>query len=339
LYFLLLFAFGNLENKVDIGGTPNTVAETSPEKSEANILLDSIQQQLANAEKIAKNGSTATDTSLIFPTRVTSSRVGIPNVIRNIFNLDSLPNMRQVRQLWAGVSNMVTGDHAYRNNVLRASASSMGASKFGHSAKTHANVYSSERFGGAEAHFNSYHFGIGDTSYEMSHLQSTTISLGDIRAAMSLRYPKSISSDGHLYLTVKQKALVEFGYGHRSAGKHQHCLGLLAPGEGKSESYIIPSIARRLGNQRSRMIIHVSPYNFLAAYQFKNATAAIEKVRFAASISTCLLTGHDINVGLLPEELSNVEHLPSLHTISSLKLFVSLECRLNIFPRGANGYE
>jgi hypothetical protein len=164
---------------------------------------------------------TATGTSLMFPTRVTSSCVGIPHVIRNIFDLDSLPNMQQVRQLWAGVSNMVTGDHGNRNNFLHASASSVGASKFGHSAKTHENVYSSERFGGAEAHFNSYHFAIGDTSYEMSHLQSTTISLGDIRGAMSLRYPKSISSsDGHLYLTVKQKALVEFGYGHQSPGKH-----------------------------------------------------------------------------------------------------------------------
>ncbi|KAI2495403.1 hypothetical protein MHU86_19117 [Fragilaria crotonensis] len=83
---------------------------------------------------------------------------------------------------------------------------------------------------------------------------------------MSLRYPKSISSDGHLYLTVKQKALVEFGYGHQPPGKDQHSFGLLAPGEGMSECYIIPSIARRLGNQRARMIIHVSPYNFLAAY-------------------------------------------------------------------------
>jgi len=268
---------------------------------------------------------TATGTSLMFPTRVTSSCVGIPNVIRNIFDLDSLPNMRQVRQLWAGVSNMVTGDHGNRNNFLRASASSVGASKFGHSAKTHENVYSSERFGGAEAHFNSYHFAIGDTSYEMSHLQSTTISLGDIRAAMSLRYPKSISSsDGHLYLTVKQKALVEFGYGHQSPGKHQHCFGLLAPGEGKSECYIIPSIARRLGNQRPRMIIHVSPYNFLAAYQFKNATVAIKNVGFASSIPTCLLTGHDINVGLLPEELSSVDHLPSL-------LFLNLDALYNLF--------
>jgi hypothetical protein len=57
------------------------------------------------------------------------------------------------------------------------------------------------------------------------------------------------------------------------------------------------------------MIIHVSPYNFLAAYQFKNATAAIKKVGFASSIPTCLLTGQDINVGSLPEELSSVDHL------------------------------
>ena len=140
-----------------------------------------------------------------------------------------------------GVSNTVTGVHVH----TRATASSMGASKFGHSVKTHDNVYSSTRYGGVESHFNSYHFSIGDTSYEMPQLQSTTLSLGDIRAAMSLRYPKSISPDGHCYLSVNQKELVEFGHGHGSAGKQQHCFGLLSPGEGKSECYVIPTIALR----------------------------------------------------------------------------------------------
>jgi hypothetical protein len=159
----------------------------------------------------------------------------------------------------------------------------------------------------------------------MPQLQSTTLSLGDIRAAMSLCYPKSISPDGHCYLSVNQKELVEFGHGqHGSAGKQQHCFGLLSPGEGKSECYVIPTIARRMGNKRSRMIIHVSPYNFLAAYQFKNATSVIEKLGFSASISICLLTGQDITEGSIPDELSNVEHLPSI-------LFLNLDAMFNLF--------
>jgi hypothetical protein len=103
-------------------------------------------------------------------------------VIRNIFNLDSLPDMTQVRQFWAGVSNFVTGVPD-RNNVLTSSA--LGASKMGHSSLTHAMAYSSEQVGD-ESHFNAYHFAIGDTSYQMSQLQCSTLSLGDIRMAMSL---------------------------------------------------------------------------------------------------------------------------------------------------------
>ena len=118
-------------------------------------------RSLVNANPILFNVS---DTPLMFPNRVTPSCVGIPNVVRNIFNLDSSPNMRQVRQFWAGVSNSVTGVHVH----TIATASSMGASKLGHSVKTHDNVYSSARYGGVESHFNSYHFAIGDTSYEMS---------------------------------------------------------------------------------------------------------------------------------------------------------------------------
>ena len=234
------------------------------------------------------------DTPLIFPRRREPSKVGVANMIRNIFNLDSSPDMRQVRQFWACVSNFVTGEDDAGKNFSTSTASLMAASKMGHSKMTHGLAYSSERLGGDEAHFNVYHFAIGDTSYEMSKLRSNTLSLGDIRTAMSIRYPNARSSDGHNYLSLQQKELVEFAYGHEFRGKPQHCLCLLAPGEGKSESYIIPTIARHLGNQKSQTIIHVSPYNFLARYQFKNATDALEKVGFGSSISTCMLTGRDI---------------------------------------------
>jgi DEAD/DEAH box helicase len=264
---------------------------------------------------------------LIFPKRRTPSSFGVPNLFRNIFNLDSSPDMRQIRQFWAAVSNFVTGDDEAGNAFLRSTASSVAASKMGHSKMTHGVAYSSKRLGAEESHFNAYHFAIGDTSYQMSNLQSCKLSLGDIRMAMSLRYPKaSISSNVYNYLSPQQKELVEFGYGgdNDSLRKQQHCFGLLAPGEGKSEVFIVPTIARRIGNQQSKMIIHVSPYNFLAVYQFNNTTTAVEKVGFGTSISSCIFTGGDINVGLLPDELSNKEDLPNI-------LFLNLDALFNLF--------
>jgi hypothetical protein len=151
---------------------------------------------------------------------------------------------------------------------------------------THALAYASEQLND-ESHFNAYHSAIGDTSHQVLTLQTDTLSLGDIRFAMSLRYPDSISRDGHNYLSLQQKELVEFGYGQGSS-KQSHCLGLLSPGEGKSEVYIIPTIARRLAHQKSKTIIHVSPYSFLAGYQFANANAVIKTLGFENSISTSL---------------------------------------------------
>ena len=266
------------------------------------------------------------DSLMIFPKWRTPSNYGIPNVIRNIFNLDSSPDMRQIRLFWACVSNFVTGDDEDGKAFLTSTASSVAASKMGHSKMTHGVAYSSKRLGAEESHFNAYHFAIGDTSYEMSKIQLCKLSLGDIRMAMSLRYPKAISSDGHNYLSSQQKELVEFGYGCHddSMQKQQHCFALLAPGEGKSEAFIIPTIARRIGNLRSKMIIHVSPYNFLALYQSNNATTAFDKVGFGTSISTCIFTGGDINVGLLPDELSNKEDLPNI-------LFLNLDALFNLF--------
>ena len=70
---------------------------------------------------------------------------------------------------------------------MKSSANSEAASKFGHSERTHAVSYASKRFGGDETHFNAFHFAIGDTSYDLVNLQSTALSLGDIRSAMNLR--------------------------------------------------------------------------------------------------------------------------------------------------------
>jgi hypothetical protein len=178
--------------------------------------------------------------------------------------------------------------------------------------------------GAEEAHFDAYHSAIGDTSYRQLQLR-TTLSLADLRAAMQLRYPSSVSPEGHNYLSLQQKDLVEFGYGSGASSKVQHCLGLLAPGDGKSECYIIPTIARFLANQRRKTIIHISPYGFLSGYQFANALAAIEKMGFGTSISILHFTGSDIREGSpLPEELSDKEYLPSL-------LFINLDGAYNLF--------
>jgi superfamily II DNA helicase RecQ len=259
------------------------------------------------------------DALLIFPNRQSRSDFGPSHVIRNLFNLDSLPDMTQVRQFWACVSNFVTGGREHNNYLT---SSSIGASKMGHSTMTHALAYASERLND-ESHFNAYHSAIGDTSHQVLTLQTDTLSLGDIRFAMSLRYPDSISRDGHNYLSLQQKELVEFGYGQGSS-KQSHCLGLLSPGEGKSEVYIIPTIARRLAHQKSKTIIHVSPYSFLAGYQFANANAVIKTLGFENSISTSLYTGRDITQGSLPDDISDKETLPSI-------LFLNLDAMYNLF--------
>ena len=260
--------------------------------------------------------------TLIFPVRIDRSDLGPSHIIRDIFSLTAIPNMTQVRHFWAGISNSVTGGHHLPNHFL--SSSSVGASKMGHTSQTHAITYSSQQVGSEEAHFNAYHFAIGDTSYEISK-STTKLSIADLRKAMQLRYPTAQSpSKGHgHYLSVQQKELVEFGYSADFNNKAQHCLALLAPGEGKSECYIIPTIARHLANQKSKTIIHVSPFRFLASYQFAMASAAFKKLSLDSNI--CGFSGRDVTSdGLLPEELRDKDNLPSL-------LFLNLDAIYNLF--------
>ena len=263
------------------------------------------------------------DPRLIFPTRINRSDVRPSHIIRDLFSFSSVPNMTQVRQFWAGISNFITGPRNQHQPDNFMSSSTMGASKMGHSSLTHAIAYSSHQLGSEEAHFDAYHFAIGDTSYEVAKFM-TDLSLADLRAAMRLRYPTSQSpTKSHdNYLSLQQKELVEFGYGS-SFSKPQHCLTLLAPGEGKSECYIIPTIARLLANQSSKTIIHISPFRFLAGYQFAMASAAFDKLGLDSNI--CVFSGRDITSdGALPEELRVKERLPSL-------LFLNLDAIHNLF--------
>jgi superfamily II DNA helicase RecQ len=278
------------------------------------------------ASMFTSNSSNDSNRNHIFPTRinpsVNPSVVRPSHIIRDVFSLAAIPSMTQVRHFWAGVSNFVTGGHHSPNHFV--SSNIMGASKMGHSSLTHATIYSSQQVGSEETHFNAYHFAIGDTSYQISKSISN-LSLADLRNAMRLRYPTAISpSNGHdHYLSIQQKELVEFGYGANFNNKAQHCIALLAPGEGKSESYIIPTIARQLANQKSKTIIHVSPFRFLAGYQFAMASAAFEKLSLKSSI--CVFSGRDITSdGPLPEELRDKDNLPSL-------LFLNLDAVSNLF--------
>ena len=117
------------------------------------------------------------------------------------------------------------------------------------------------------------------------------LSLADLRNAVRLRYPSPVCpSNGHdHYLSVQQKELVEFGYTAEFNSKPHHCLALLAPGEGKSESYIVPTIARLLANHKSKTIIHISPFRFLAGYQFAMASDAFRKLSLQSSICVFVL--------------------------------------------------
>jgi hypothetical protein len=104
------------------------------------------------------------DISSLLPRRMNCSDYGTANVIREIFSLYALPDMTQVRQFWAGVSNYVScGEHG--NIFLTSNVEA--AKKMGHSMTTHTLKYASQRVGMEESHFDSYHFAIGDTSFDV----------------------------------------------------------------------------------------------------------------------------------------------------------------------------
>jgi hypothetical protein len=78
------------------------------------------------------------------------------------------------------------------------------------------------------------------------------------------------------------------------------------------------------------MIIQVS------AYQFNNAISALDKLGFWTTYSMCIFTGRDINVGLLPDKLSNKDDLPSLLFLNLNALFTFFMFHVKTFMSWIN---
>ena len=260
-------------------------------------------------------------------------KFGPANLMKEIFNLDGNPHMTQIRQFWASVLNIISssifddGGDDGDDVDARLTADQMGSEMMGHSAATHKLKYSNLKLGSKqqEAHFNRYHLAIGDTSHAAVQ-DKETLSCVHLQVAVRHRH-------GQEYQSVAQKELVEARY--RTPTSPTHCLGLLAPGEGKSEVYILPTLARILMNLLSKTIVYVAPYNFLTGYQSANALTAFEKLGLEDRVSILTFTGSDIQVDKLPTELSNKDALPSL-------LFLSLDALSNLvsfFPEDVKSWK
>jgi hypothetical protein len=116
----------------------------------------------------------------------------------------------------------------------------------GHSFATHLSTSSSYVVGGQEMFYNSYHSASGDKSYAMKS-KGEVWSIGDLWLAMKSCNPTSDYTKAY-FLSIAQKELVEFGRGHKDS--KMHCAYLLAPGQGKSMSFIFPTISRCIAKKR-----------------------------------------------------------------------------------------
>jgi hypothetical protein len=121
---------------------------------------------------------------------------------------------------------------------------------------------------------------------------------------MRLRYPQADVTKS-CYLTCQQKELISVP---------SQCVGLLAPGEGKSECYLVPTLARKLSKKDENTITYVSPYNFLVAFQDPKARCCFSypAVFSSLGIRTFLFQGSDFQDGTLPDVLESPHDLPDI---------------------------
>lgn len=223
------------------------------------------------------------------------------NAAQALFNLGTTPSSWEVRKLGSHISNIVTGQ---KDSLLRLVANTETAEQFGHSARTHANHYSSNIEGGEDLHLSVWHRSLGYK--EISAGNQSSPSSFDLHCALAAQFG----------LTAKfqegQEEMVSIAA--VTSPNEKHSIVCLPCGAGKSLAWELPPHASALSGRIAGTTIVVVPYYFLREAKLAATTKALLQVSDRVRVSSYDRT--ELSGIRLPNDLQHAAFLPNIIILS-----------------------
>ena len=237
------------------------------------------------------------------------------SMFASMFGFEDNCDQLIMRHLYTSICNYVFpggGSNLLLKNVV--STVDEIAEMSGHSTSTHSDHYSS--CVNLEDFYNRYHQSLGcGVCLGNTVMEKTFQLLPEVELVHSM---KLVFGHGSTYLSSNQREMIMDAANNITS--HTFCS--IKCGGGKSCAWELPTLSRHLNRRKTKMSIVMVPYCFLAAHHYQSCVKRFGLV--SCNLDIKCLTGKDFEEGQLPNDLKNVDLLPSI-------LFVSLEAMSNIF--------
>lgn len=187
-------------------------------------------------------------------------------LVRDIFDFDVSPQMLNVRHLFTSIGNILHPEEnsRYDNGGIVSAAQLTG--KSGHTQSTGRRSYSTHMENSEEVLYDLYHSNLGETNLDPPLFEFIPFSHSLLKESL-----KELLGRKADYRSPQQKEMIYIAA--NSILRHAYC-GLPC-GQGKSLSWMVPTMASYISGRQVGLRIVILPYKFLLGHMLHHATSMI----------------------------------------------------------------
>ena len=253
--------------------------------------------------------SDASSTESLF---LLSSFASMLALVQDIFDLDCPPHMLNVRHLFTSIGNVILPEVGPRGNDGCLVSDSVLTEKSGHTQNTGRRAYGTWLENSEEAMYDLYHRELGEITMDPPSVPFTPFSDAVLMSSLKAMLGRDAN-----YRSENQKTMISISANSTS----RHAFVGLPCGQGKSLSWMVPTLASYMAGRHVGMRIIVLPYKFLLGHVVQQALTLLGTLRKKLTVS--FLDSSSIRCDTLPVELVGAE-LPNL-------LFLNLDGAATLF--------
>ena len=241
-----------------------------------------------------------------------SSGSSMLELVQEIFDFDCPPQMLNVRHLFTSIGNVILPENGRRGIDGCLVSDSLLTEKSGHTQVTGRRAYGTWLENSEEAVYDLYHEQLGERSLDAPTVSFTPYSDSVLKSSM-----KTMLGRDAEYRSDHQKYMIEIA----ANSILRHAFVGLPCGQGKSLSWMVPTLASYMAGRHVGLRIIVLPYKFLLGHVVQHALTMLGLLRKKLTVS--FLDSSQISHDSLPAELEGGD-LPNL-------LFVNLDGAATLF--------
>jgi hypothetical protein len=230
-------------------------------------------------------------TETLFPI---CSGVSMLGLVQEIFDFDCPPQMLNVRHLFTSIGNVILPENGPGGSEGCIVSDSILTEKSGHTQGTGRRSYGTWLVNSEEALYDRYHIGLGESTIDPPPVDFTPFSDSILKSSL-----KELLGREADYRSGEQKRMIE--YAANSISRHAF-IGLPC-GQGKSLSWMVPTMASYMAGRHVGLRIIILPYKFLLGHVIQHAASTLGLLRKKIIVSS--LDSTQINSDVLPPQLED----------------------------------